>query len=100
MICWIQICHSSCERRSPDAVDDGQEFGGAGGTTMDNLIMVSESDLDDLAEKFTLDTVERSDLLDFILLAQDGEIIQARRVLEGASERVQTAVDCLIQRLG
>jgi hypothetical protein len=61
---------------------------------------VSECDLDDIAEKLTLDKVERSDLLDFILLAQDGEIIQARRVLEGASERVHMAVDTLIQRLG
>jgi hypothetical protein len=67
---------------------------------MDSLIIVSENDLDDIVKKFTLDTVERSDLLDFILLAQDGEIIQARRVLEGASERVHAAVDSLIQSLG
>jgi hypothetical protein len=67
---------------------------------MDSLIIVSEGDLDDIAEKFALDEVERSDLLDFVLLAQDGEMIQARRVLEGASERVHMAVDSLIQRLG
>ena len=67
---------------------------------MDSLIITSEGDLDDIAKKFALDEVERSDLLDFILLAQDGEMIQARRVLEGASERVHAAVDSLIQRLG
>jgi hypothetical protein len=67
---------------------------------MESLIIVSEGELDDIAEKLTLDKVERSDLLDFVLLAQDGEIIKARRVLEGASERVHMAVDSLIQRLG
>ena len=66
---------------------------------MESLTIVSKDDLDDIAQKFALDEVERSDLLDFILLAQDGEMIQARRVLEDASERVHRAVDSLIRRL-